>query len=301
MRVAVIGIGNELLMDEGAGPACVRYFRERFETPACVDVLDRSVMGMAVVSDLREYDVALVLDVVEVPGATPGQLFSFAPEDALGGQTMGSLHEMRFADVLSTAELMGVRCKGHCMGVQAENISPEEFAMALTPRVAAAVPLLAAFAARWLRTELGIDVRDRFAQDDPLRAGGGAQRARNFGPEAPMPADDAPDICPAEALPTIAGCPDVSVMAHYLRAGLAAVGVHGVGADEPAGVVRFILPASSEARELAGRFGLAAEVPAGGGEGLACVAHVHAETTDYDCDALVGGVQALPGACEEGC
>ena len=293
MRVAVIGIGNELLMDEGAGPACARYLEARFELPECVDVLDRSVMGMAVVSDLREHDVALVLDAVEVPGAAPGQLFSFAPEDALGGQTMGSLHEMRFADVLSTAELMGVSCKGHCMGVQAENISPEEFAMALTPRVAAAVPLLAAFAARWLEGELGLAVRDRFAREDPLRAGCGAPGARTFAHrEALAPYGPAED-----ALPTLAGEPDVSVMAHYLRAGLSAVGATCADADEAAGMVCFHLPAGEASEELARRFGVEVAGKRDGTLGLcACVCP---DVTDYDCDALIGGVKALLDAREE--
>ena len=295
MRVAVIGIGNELLMDEGAGPACARYLQARFELPACVDVLDRSVMGMAVVSDLREHDVALVLDAVEVPGATPGQLFSFAPQDALGGQTMGSLHEMRFADVLATAELMGVSCKGHCMGVQAENISPEEFAMALTPRVAAAVPLLAAWAARWLEGELGLAVRDRFASQDPRRAGCGAPDARTFARrEEPAPYGFA-----EEALPTLAGEPDVSVMTHYLRAGLAAVGAPGVEADEAAGEVRFGLPAGEASADLARTFGVAVAGECDGALGLrACVCP---DVTDYDCDALIGAVKALLDAREEGC
>lgn len=181
MRVAVMGVGNELLLDEGFGPACARYLAARFELPACVDVLDRAVMGMAVIPDLREHDYVLVLDTVEVPGAEPGQMFSFAPEDIAVTNFMASLHEMRFADVLSSAELLGISCQGHCLGVQAQNIAPEEFVIALTPRVAAAVPLLAAAAARWLASELGLEVRDVWASEDPYRAGGDHPQRRRFG------------------------------------------------------------------------------------------------------------------------
>lgn len=198
MRVAVIGIGNELLLDEGAGPACARYLAARWELPACVDVMDRATMGMAIIADLREHDRALVLDAVDVPGAEPGTLFGFGPQDAQGGQVMASLHEMRFADVLAAAELIGVPCRGYCLGVQAENISPAQFAEALTPRVAAAMPFLAAAAARWLRDELGLDVRDLLAAGE-------------------VRADELP-------LPVVAGEPDATVAARYLLAGLSAVG-----------------------------------------------------------------------------
>lgn len=309
MRVAVIGIGNELLLDEGAGPACARYLAARWDLPECVEVLDRATMGMAVIADLRRADRALVLDAVDVPGAEPGTLFSFAPEDALGGQVMTSLHEMRFADVLTAARLLGVACEGHCLGVQAENIAPAEFACALTPRVAAAVPFLAAAAARWLERELGLAVRDRLAAGE-------------------IAAEELP-------LPAVAGEPDAEVQARYLEAGLAAVGacrvvrVEGgapggcaqagaradaagacasgaralgcaaadvcVDADEgpafaPAAAgsrdVAFGLPNVTAAHDVAARFGLRERGPVDGVLNL--VARAWPGMTDYDCDRIIG-------------
>ena len=222
MRVAVICIGNELLLDEGVGPACGRYLAARYELPEEVEVLDRTVMGMAIISDLRQYDVALVLDAVEVPGAEPGTLFSFAPDDAMtSGPATLSLHEMRFADVLAAAALMGVRCEGHCLGVQVENMSPTEFAMGLTPRVAAAVPLLAAAAARWLRDELGLAIHDRLG--DVAGLGGGAAGAEDSETLKVDPVV-ASQVRASLPMPPIAGEPDVSVMTGYLAAGLRAVG-----------------------------------------------------------------------------
>ena len=258
MRVAVICIGNELLLDEGVGPACGRYLEARYELPEEVEVLDRAVMGMAIISDLRQCDVALVLDAVEVPGAEPGALFSFAPEDAMtSGPATLSLHEMRFADVLAAAELMGVRCQGHCLGVQVENMSPAEFAMGLTPRVAAAVPLLAAAAVRWLRDELGLPVHDRLgdvaglaglasgasaaagaagcdAADGAEAAGGEAGGSGGAACTAGLAAAGgclvavdpivAAQVRASLPMSPIAGEPDVSVMTGYLAAGLRAVG-----------------------------------------------------------------------------
>ena len=92
MRVAVLCIGNELLMDEGVGPACARYIQARYELPEQVEVLDRSVMGMAILSDLRSHDFALVIDALEVPDAEPGQLFSFVPQDAAPTPALSLIH-----------------------------------------------------------------------------------------------------------------------------------------------------------------------------------------------------------------
>lgn len=192
MRVSIICIGNELLMDDGVGPACARYLLSRYRFPAEVSVLDRACMGMAIISDLREADFALVLDAVDVPGAQPGQVFSFEPEDVAPTPAgMTSLHDVRFADVLGSAGFLGIECRGHCFGIQAQNMSPSEFVRALTPKVAAAVPLLAKSAVRYLRDELGIEVDDLLASD------------------AAQP-----------VLPQVFGEPDVSVMTGYLAAEL---------------------------------------------------------------------------------
>lgn len=317
MRVAVMCIGNELLMDEGVGPACARYLLSRYAFPDTVDVLDRAVMGMSIISDLRAYDFVLVLDAVEVPGARPGQVFSFAPDDvAPTPPGMASLHEVRFADVLASAELLGVRCQGHCLGIQVENMSPSEFVVALTPRVAAALPLLAQAAVRYLREELGLAVEDLLASSDPYRAGSGAPGARDFSAagrrdgESPAAVGDSGDA-PQPAVSEVYGEPDATVMARYLAAGLRAVGAladegEGEGfsdVSDGAGKlcrVDAVLPADGDdrvrrARDVADRFGLSVAPQAGGApadrgacDAMRLAAYVSPATTDYDCDALVG-------------
>lgn len=265
MRTAVICIGNELLLDEGAGPACGRYLAARFELPAEVEVLDRSVMGMSVISDLRDHDVAVVVDAVDVPGAEPGQLFSFEPDDVAPTPPGAlSLHEMRFADVLASAELLGVECRGHCFGVQVENMSPSEFVMALTPRVAAAVPLLACAVARYLRDELGYEVCDRLDEDPTLATG--------------LPG------------PEVLGEPDVSVLAGYLASGLAAVGAHGACDGADAGAVRFELPVGADATCLPGALDPRVVEE---GESLRLVATVAPASSDRECDELIGRVREI--------
>lgn len=301
MRVAVICIGNDLLMDEGVGPACARYLSVRYRFPENVDLLNRAVMGMAIISDLRSHDRALVLDAVDVPGAEPGDLFSFDPADiACTPAGMTSLHEVRFADVLGSAELLGVRCAGHCLGMQVENMSPSEFVIALTPRVAAAMPLLAQAAVRYLRRELDLEIDDLLAEADPLRAGSDALGARDFSCEGVRPGKpgELPSIVGEvrAALPEVYGEPDATVMARYLFEGLAAVGAQPERDGGAAAVLRFRLPAPTEdlraaVSSLAERFGL--RLAEESGASMVYEAAVSPQTTDYDCDALVGACLEL--------
>ena len=304
MRIAVLCIGNDLLMDEGVGPSCARYLCARYRFPENVDVIDRAVMGMAIISDLRTHDFALVLDAVEVPDAEPGRLFSFDPTDvACTPAGMTSLHEVRFADVLGSAELLGIRCDGHCLGIQVENMNPSEFVVALTPRVAAAMPLLAQTAVRYLRRELGLEVVDLLAESDSARAGTGLPGSRDFSAAGARPGEAgdrgeaAAAVC--QALPEVYGEPDATVMTRYLFEGLVAVGACPARDEEANNCVRFELPASPAADALAERFGVACV-----GEAYEPTlrkiyeARVSASITDYDCDALIGACLELVEAAQ---
>lgn len=299
MRVKLICIGNELLLDDGVGPAAARYIESRYCLPENVTVANCACMGMAVISDLRDCDYALVLDAVDVPGARPGQVFSFEPDDAAPtppGAT--SLHDMRFADVLHSASLLGIESGGRCFGIQVENRDPSEFIVGLSPRVAAAVPFLAQAAVRHVVDVLGIGgIVDVAATLDPYRAGRGYCGERDFsregararGPEIPVEEVSAwrPPVSPV-----VFGEPTAEYAADYLEKSLEAVGVAGVGrarADEGGRLgVGWTLPTCDETEALASRFGVELRDAQRGSGECACLAFVGPQTTDYDLDALIG-------------
>ena len=140
--VCVLGIGNVLLMDEGAGPAVVQALLDGYEFPEGVDVREGATMGLALLPELRDHAHMIVVDAVDGTGLAPGTVVRFSPDD-VARSTPGSLsaHDMRFSDVLDAARLLGYECSGHCVGIQVGEMAPEEFTIGLTPDVEAAVPL----------------------------------------------------------------------------------------------------------------------------------------------------------------
>lgn len=261
MKVKVICIGNELLMDEGVGPAVARYLLSRYRFPDGVEILDRACMGMAIISDLRDCDFALVLDAVDVPGAVPGQVFSFEPTDVAPTPAgMTSLHDVRFADVLGSAEMLGISCKGHCFGIQVENMSPSEFVCALTPKVAAAMPLLARNAVCYLRDELGIQAVDLLAE----------------GAAHPV-------------MPEVFGDPDASVMTGYLARRLEEAGYAPepvCGRDDAMRIAIHQGSPATDASSFAGGFTGIEVLPAGEASSM-CTIVVSNKASDVDCDVFV--------------
>lgn len=161
MRVSIICIGNEWQLDDGVGPAVGRRLREHFELPENVEVLDRAVMGYSIVPDLLACDAAIVVDALDGTGTEPGTVLSFDPADAAGAPSMTSLHDVRFADVLASAQFMGATCRGRGFGVQIADRGDGCLERGLSASVAAAIEPCARAVAAFLQDEFGITVQER--------------------------------------------------------------------------------------------------------------------------------------------
>ena len=159
-RIAVLCIGNILMLDEGVGPHVAARLHERFVFPSHVNVRDCAAMGMQLLSEFSSHEVILVVDAVDNSGHPPGTVVRFAPDELARYDTFHGAHDTRFVDVLEAAELLGHRPEGYCLGVQIENMSPAEFTIGLTPAVEAAVPQLMYHVLTFL-SEQGAQVIDR--------------------------------------------------------------------------------------------------------------------------------------------
>ncbi len=142
MNVAILCIGNRLMLDDGAGPAVYDALEEGYRFGGDVALYDAGCMTMDLLPQVCKADFVIVVDAVDGTGEAPGTVFRFLPGDIAGHGVMQSLHDMRLSDLLAAAELMGHTADGVCFGVQVENMSPASFVEGLTPKVYGAVPLL---------------------------------------------------------------------------------------------------------------------------------------------------------------
>ncbi len=107
MNILVMGIGNMLLQDEGAGVRTVEEFARKYETPQCVELLDGGTSGIELLQYLEERDVLILIDVVR-NGEPFGTLTRFEGDDVPSVfQKKISPHQLGLSDLLATARLMG--------------------------------------------------------------------------------------------------------------------------------------------------------------------------------------------------
>lgn len=143
LRVAVICVGNKLMLDDGIGPAVYDELSSRYSMPSNVTLLDVGCMTFDQVGLVRDNDLIITVDAVDGTDEEPGTVFRFTP-DAMARHSgaMASLHDLKLVDLFDAATLLGYEAEGVCFGMQVENMEPAEYVVGLTPRVEAQLPLL---------------------------------------------------------------------------------------------------------------------------------------------------------------
>lgn len=149
-RIGILCIGNTLMQDEGVGPRVAEELLRRYSFPENVEVLDRGTMGMALLADIKNYDVILLVDAVDNTGEPPGTVVTYLPEDMAPYEAFHGAHDIRLTNVLEAAAILGYNPAVHCLGVQVQNMSPAEYTISLSPSVEASLPILVQCALNFL-------------------------------------------------------------------------------------------------------------------------------------------------------
>ncbi len=105
MNVLVMGIGNLLLQDEGAGVRVIEKFERLYEPLEGVELLDGGTSGIELLYYIQGRDVLILVDVVRC-GSPWGTVCRFEGTEvpALFQQKI-SPHQLGISDLLATARL----------------------------------------------------------------------------------------------------------------------------------------------------------------------------------------------------
>lgn len=109
-RVAVVGVGNLLLGDEGVGVHVVEALGKEY-VPPYLELIDAGTALMDVLGSLRDYERIFLVDALRA-GGSPGSVYRLAlpelQERAERGQLTMSLHQSGLLKAVALARLQGV-------------------------------------------------------------------------------------------------------------------------------------------------------------------------------------------------
>ncbi len=139
-KTLVLGIGNTLLGDEGAGVYAVRHMQREHADCADVEFLDGGTLSFTLAGPIEQADNLIVIDATELCAA-PGTLRVFVGDEMdrfLGANRKASVHEVSLLDLMAVALLSGrLPQRRALIGIQPQFL---DWADGPTEAVARAIP-----------------------------------------------------------------------------------------------------------------------------------------------------------------
>jgi len=145
----VLGVGNTLLQDDGAGVQAALQLAARDVARRDLRVLDAGTVGFALLPELEGCDALLVFDAVR-EGAASGAVSLREGEamDTFVRRSHRSVHELGLSDLLDMARLAGcLPARRALIGIEPGTIT---WGVGCTPAVARALPAAVDTALTWL-------------------------------------------------------------------------------------------------------------------------------------------------------
>ena len=140
MKVAIVGVGNILLKDEGIGVKVVKELEDKFSFPSDVVLIDGGTAGHHLINMISDFDVLIVVDAVQ-GGESPGTIYKFTFDQIpFEVNTHLSVHQVGVLEALNQVKLLGKEQKITFIGIEPQDISP--WGMELTLVVAEKIPKL---------------------------------------------------------------------------------------------------------------------------------------------------------------
>lgn len=140
MKIAVIGVGNILFMDEGVGVYASRMLEENYCFEPEIEIIDGGTLGFKLMDYFEAYDRVVILDTVSIDDA-PGSVYNL-PSDALMGlgDYRQTVHEVEVVGMLEVCSMLDKMAEVSVMGIIPEDIQTVQ--INLTEKVKKGLPLL---------------------------------------------------------------------------------------------------------------------------------------------------------------
>ena len=107
MKTVIIGLGNTVLSDDGAGVYVARLLSGRFDTDD-VSVVEMDAAGMNLMEGLGGFDRAFLIDAILLNEEIPGTVFRLRIDDLQITPRLSSCHDIDIVTALELGRQLGL-------------------------------------------------------------------------------------------------------------------------------------------------------------------------------------------------
>ncbi len=109
MSIAVIGLGNILLKDEGIGVHTVNKIKNEYQFSSDIEIIDGGTLGLDLLPYFEKHSKVLIIDAADLK-KEPGYIKIFDSDEILKSfYKKLSVHHIGIPDILTACELMNIK------------------------------------------------------------------------------------------------------------------------------------------------------------------------------------------------
>jgi hydrogenase maturation protease len=105
--VLILGLGNDILMDDGIGPKIVMELKNSFINPK-IEYETAAVGGMELIEIIRDFNHVIIIDAIKTQNGLPGSVYYLTPSSFKETSHISNLHDISFITALQLAEKVGI-------------------------------------------------------------------------------------------------------------------------------------------------------------------------------------------------
>jgi hydrogenase maturation protease len=105
-KILVLGIGNDILTDDGIGPKLCDFLREQCLSES-IDFEKLNVGGLEVLEFINGYDTVVFIDAIKTRNGKTGDVYLFTPDDFKETLHLSNLHDTNFITALALGKSLG--------------------------------------------------------------------------------------------------------------------------------------------------------------------------------------------------
>jgi hydrogenase maturation protease len=139
MKTLVLGLGNPILSDDGAGIRVAQELGKKLNDPQ-ITVAETSEAGLRLLDSIVGYDKVIIIDAVQTEKGQPGQIYRMEPQDFSFAKYFSSPHQINLATALELGNVLNLAMpqKITIFTVEAKDVT--SFSEKCTPEVEQAIP-----------------------------------------------------------------------------------------------------------------------------------------------------------------
>lgn len=134
LKRLILGVGNDILKDDGIGPRTVQILEEKYPIPG-LEYQTAALGGLELVELMDGYDWVVFIDAIKTEGGVPGTVYEFTPGDFKETLHLSNLHDLSFLTALKFGEKVGLKVPKEIYIYAVEIIEDLVFGEDFTPPV----------------------------------------------------------------------------------------------------------------------------------------------------------------------